>query len=279
VITTEENDSVFVDWGDLTGDYQLSVTETTINGCISEPVILSVSVTAPAVDLGSDQFICEGESVIITPSGSFVSLLWHDGSGGSSYSTGLTEMISITVFDENSCTVSDSVQVTVMQSPDINLGNDTLLCGEQSLVLDAGNPGSVYEWSTGESSQTVSVFGGDQEIWVLVTTEYGCTGGDTIRIYRCSVTEFFSKIPNAFTPNEDNVNDTWYFDEAAAFPNILIEIFDRWGKLVFRSERGYPQPWDGKNMNGREMPMDSYFYVIDPGDGSDQIVGNVTIIR
>jgi hypothetical protein len=48
---------------------------------------------------------------------------------------------------------------------------------------------------------------------------------------------------------------------------------------VFRSERGYPDPWDGRNMNGKEMPMDSYYYIIDPGDGSDQIEGTVTIIR
>jgi gliding motility-associated-like protein len=146
-------------------------------------------------------------------------------------------------------------------------------------VLDAGNPGSLYEWSTGETSQSITVYSGSQEIRVLVTSEFGCQGGDTIRLYRCSVSDYFSNIPNAFTPNEDNVNDTWYFDEATAFPNILVEIYDRWGMLVFRSERGYSEPWDGRNMNGKEMPMDSYYYVIDPGDGSEPIEGTVTIIR
>lgn len=279
VITSERNDSVFVDWGASTGDYQISVTETTSGGCVSEPAILDVHVTAPAVDLGPDRLICEGETANIAPAGSFESLIWHDGSTGATYTTDTTELISITVFDDNSCSALDSVKVTLTETPDINLGNDTLLCGSQSLVLDAGYPGSVYEWSTGETSQSISVFAGSQEIWVLVTTQYGCAGGDTVRIYLCSVRDYLSNIPNAFTPNDDNVNDTWYFDESSAFPNILVEIFDRWGKLVFRSERGYPEPWDGRNMNGREMPMDSYYYVIDPGDGSDNIEGTVTIIR
>jgi gliding motility-associated-like protein len=279
VITADLGDSIFIDWGSQVGDYQLTLTETTINGCISAPVILNVQLTNPTVELGADQFICEGEIATVTPVGTFVNVLWQDGSTGSSYTTDVSKIVRVVVYDENSCAAFDSVQVTVTGTPYVNIGNDTLLCGEQSLVLDAGNPGSVYEWSTGETSQTITVFKGAQEIWVFVTTEYGCSGGDTILIYRCSVTGFFDKIPNAFTPNEDNVNDTWYFDEAAAFPNIRIEIFDRWGKLVFRSEIGYPEPWDGRSMNGKEMPMDSYFYVIDPGDGSDQIEGTVTIIR
>jgi gliding motility-associated-like protein len=73
--------------------------------------------------------------------------------------------------------------------------------------------------------------------------------------------------------------DTWKIDEAAAYPNIEIEIFDRWGKLVWKSTRGYSVEWDGKNMNGRNLPMDSYFYVIHLNDGSDQITGTITIMR
>ena len=59
-----------------------------------------------------------------------------------------------------------------------------------------------------------------------------------------------------------------------------MEIFDQWGTLVWRSEPGYPEPWDGNNMNGMEMPVDSYHYVIDLNDGSgDIVIGIVTVIR
>jgi len=93
------------------------------------------------------------------------------------------------------------------------------------------------------------------------------------------VKDMFADIPNTITPNGDNVNDTWYFDEALLFSDIEIEIFDRWGKLVWRSEKGYPEPWDGRSLSGREMPMDSYYYVIELNDGSEQIVGTITIVR
>jgi len=117
VIITDMGDSVFVDWGSQTGDYQLEMIETTMNGCTSEPVILDIHITIPTVDLGSDQFICEGETATVTPVGAYVNLLWHDGSSSSTYVTDLTEMVSILVFDENSCVASDSMQVTVVEAP------------------------------------------------------------------------------------------------------------------------------------------------------------------
>ena len=75
------------------------------------------------------------------------------------------------------------------------------------------------------------------------------------------------------------MNDTWQIDEIAAYPNIEIEIFDRWGKLVWKSTRGYPFEWEGRNTQGKDMPMDSYFYVINLNDGSDKITGTITIMR
>ena len=86
-------------------------------------------------------------------------------------------------------------------------------------------------------------------------------------------------IPNTITTNSDGVNDTWLIDEALSFPQIEIEIFDRWGTLVWRSALGYPVPWDGRNLDGREVPVDSYYYVIHLNDGSDPINGTITVVR
>jgi gliding motility-associated-like protein len=58
-----------------------------------------------------------------------------------------------------------------------------------------------------------------------------------------------------------------------------IEIFNRWGQLVWRSSRGYTENWDGRDMGGKEMPMDSYFYVINLNDGSEPISGVITLVR
>jgi hypothetical protein len=48
--------------------------------------------------------------------------------------------------------------------------------------------------------------------------------------------------------------------------------------MVFRSEKGYPNPWDGR-MNGKILPVDSYHFVIDLGNGTPPIIGNITIVK
>ncbi|MCK4701142.1 MAG: gliding motility-associated C-terminal domain-containing protein, partial [Bacteroidales bacterium] len=58
----------------------------------------------------------------------------------------------------------------------------------------------------------------------------------------------------------------------------IVEIYTRWGKLIFRSDNGYQDFWDG-TFKGQELPMDSYHYIIDLGDGSTPIVGSITIVR
>jgi gliding motility-associated-like protein len=84
-------------------------------------------------------------------------------------------------------------------------------------------------------------------------------------------------IPGIITPNDDGYNDTWKLDGIEVYPDATIEIFDRWGKRVFYSE-GYDQQFDG-TWNDRELPMESYHYVIDLHNGTERVVGNITIIR
>ena len=66
-----------------------------------------------------------------------------------------------------------------------------------------------------------------------------------------------------------------YYSEA------VVEIFNRWGTLTWRSEPGYSTPWDGRDMRGNEVPMDSYHFVIklNTGEKRDIITGIITVIR
>ena len=85
-------------------------------------------------------------------------------------------------------------------------------------------------------------------------------------------------VPNAFTPNNDGVNDTWMIEQIDIYPNAQIDIYNRWGEAVFHSSKGYTKPWDG-TFNGRILPIDSYFYIIDLKNGRDAISGDITIIK
>ena len=104
----------------------------------------------------------------------------------------------------------------------------------------------------------------------------------------CSITDFCVvsvisalEIPNTFTPNGDNVNDTWEILGIEKFPDAYIQVFDRWGQLVFQSN-GYPpsKRWDGTK-NGRELAPSSYYYVIDVRNENfpDALKGFVSIVR
>ncbi|MDT8429975.1 MAG: gliding motility-associated C-terminal domain-containing protein [Bacteroidales bacterium] len=84
-------------------------------------------------------------------------------------------------------------------------------------------------------------------------------------------------VPGIITPNQDGSNDYWRIEGLEVYPEVTLEIFDRWGRRVFYSE-GHAACFDG-TYNGKELPMESYHYVIDLHNGSERIIGNITIIR
>lgn len=59
---------------------------------------------------------------------------------------------------------------------------------------------------------------------------------------------------------------------------MTVEIFDRWGRQVFKSEPGYPEPWDGR-YNGDLLPTDSYYYIIDVKKGHKPYGASISIVR
>ena len=279
-IISNWGDSILVDWGDIPGEYEVRVQEISKHGCPALPVSGKVLVSGPDLELGPDLDICEGETIEIEAKGTFYSYLWNDGSRGSSITTGTSGYKRVEVSDDYGCTMADSLYLAVHPLPFVDLGPDTSLCGVEQLTLFAGNDGVIYNWSTGEKFSEITVYEGQKTIWVEVIDEYNCVSYDTIIIRACAATDRFAEMPTAFTPNGDGRNDVWRIPELETFPAAVVEIFDRWGNLIFRSEPGYSDPWDGVSSDGREMPMDSYYFVIDLGDGkSDPVVGTVTIIK
>lgn len=84
---------------------------------------------------------------------------------------------------DGSVTIDESVTVMVHPLPVVDLGGDQVLCGENEVELDAGNPGDTYLWSTDETTQTITGSGsGITMFWAEVTSEYGCIGYDTVYI-------------------------------------------------------------------------------------------------
>jgi gliding motility-associated-like protein len=89
-------------------------------------------------------------------------------------------------------------------------------------------------------------------------------------------------IPTAFTPDYDQVNDTWELANIDnIYPNNVVSVYNRWGNKVYESKPGVynTMPWDGTH-KGEELPIASYYYMIEYNDNStENTTGIVSIIK
>jgi len=133
----------------------------------------------------------------------------------------------------------------------------------------------TYLWSDNSTDRDIlNVTSG----WYSVTVSdlNNCSVRDSVNIEAQNQTCLI--IPNAISPNGDLINDVWNIGLSDLYPEIEIKIFNRWGELIWNSEKGYPQPWDGRS-RGSMLPIDSYHYIIDLHNGTKPLIGNVTIVR
>lgn len=86
----------------------------------------------------------------------------------------------------------------------------------------------------------------------------GCVNTSTVDIFIYPDV----KIPNGFSPNSDGKNDVWVIDNIQQFTECIVEVYNRWGELLFQSAPGYPKPWDGI-YHGKPVPVGTYYYIID----------------
>jgi gliding motility-associated-like protein len=147
-----------------------------------------------------------------------------------------------------------------------------------------GPDGSTYFWSpntnmldaSGETSSNPQIELKEELNYIVVVTDTnGCVNSDTIYVRPIPQIVF----PNGFTPNGDGINDDWQIDYIDQFPNSVVEVYNRWGQMLFRSV-GYTQRWDGR-YNGEELPVGTYYYIIELNDPlfPDTYSGPITIMR
>jgi gliding motility-associated-like protein len=157
----------------------------------------------------------------------------------------------ITVLEGGSATLQATAsgnQLTYLWSPAIGLSSTTAL---QPLVT----PANTLAYTIQATSADGCVASGNVLVTVLKTPS----------------------IPNVFTPNGDGINDRWEIKYLDSYPGCTVEIFNRYGQLVFQST-GYAKPWDG-TYKGSPLPAATYYYIINPKNGRKQMSGFVDIVR
>jgi len=213
-------------------------------------------VTASAVnDVTS---VCDGEStrLLATPHGNVSNPVfsWHSSPGDFTSDTlnpditpeesawYIVEMTS----DSTTETATDSVYIEVRPLPEVDLGADTIICGNGSKTLYAGNQGLKYMWSTGDTTQTIIVDSttmfdghGDREIIVMVYGINGCVNSDTVTIgvLNCTgIDEMRNNISLSVYPNPGN--GEFFLDMNAVQDDVAdIVIFNELGSEVYRKNQ------------------------------------------
>lgn len=208
------NTFLTLDAGNAGSSYLWSTGETTQTISVDFPGTYSVTVTGPGSCTKTDAIVvnlkpslvpafgfanvnnCLSQQVQFTDSSvtcgvTIVEWYWEFGDGTTSYQRHPLHVytangsynVRLRVKDNTGTAITRSKTVVVSSPapPDVNLGSDTTICSNTPLVLDAGFPGSTYEWSTGETTRTISVDFPDTYI-VAVTNPNGCVGSDTITV-------------------------------------------------------------------------------------------------
>lgn len=171
--------------------------------------------------------------------------LWNDGFSGPQRILSAAGLYSVRT-SNGICNQNDSIRITRNNLPAVELGTDTTLCSNETLLLNAAHP-LADSWLWNNNSTGSSLLVTTPGVYAVQLTNNCGTVTDSIRIsYKdCGDIVF---VPNAFTPNNDGLNDVL---RARAYFNIQsfdFRLYNRWGELVF-STKSLAEGWDGTVKN------------------------------
>ncbi|MCX6183189.1 MAG: gliding motility-associated C-terminal domain-containing protein [Bacteroidetes bacterium] len=269
----------------VSGTYSVIVTD--VNGCEGSGSVVATINEFPVLDLGDTIHLCEGDSKKITanvfPSSSVIT--WNTSEVGESIFVNTTGKI-LASANSNGCVTKDSLEVLVHEQPKVFGIPDSTVCFvnlPSGFSIDARTLAAQYNWSDGQSGQTITVRT-DGEYNVELVSDYGCVSRDTLIITEDCPSSIFA--PTAFTPNEDGLNDVFYVKGENIYDFELF-VFDRWGEVIFHST-DMNTGWNGKRNNDmRNAQVDVYVWKINYKYWSDwkhdgdmrEEVGRVTLIK
>ncbi len=161
------------------GVYRVQVENS--DGCIGNDTIEIEFKKLPIINLGNDSTICMGDSVVLNAQNNGLNYLWNTGATTQKITVNQTGNYSVKVTDDIGCSDSSKIKIQVNDLPTINLGNDTTICENTTLNLDAKNSGLNYVWNNGATTQKITV-AETGTYSVTVTDAIGCLSMDEIEI-------------------------------------------------------------------------------------------------
>ncbi len=262
---------------DMDGTYSVTVS----NNCeVIEATVNIEFIFPPEVDLGDDQVLCDGETVILNATFAGANYTWQDGQTNATYEVSQEGQYSVTV--KNPCgSIADAVDISYVPNVSFDLGADTFFCNGP-LLLDAVPyyDFAKYKWQNGLDSN---------RFWVEAPGTYwlrldsGCSvETDTITFFPCEICDVY--FPNAFSPNDDGFNDLFQPFTPCEMENFNMKVFDRWGGHIYDSGIGLPGMWDGTSRGEKLQPgvylwVASFDVTLNGETFSRQMEGSVNLIK
>jgi len=176
-----------------------------LNGCSGADTINVNYISSIAVDIGNDTTLCTGQSLVLDAAMNGASYVWQDNSTNATYNVTTTGTYFVNV-NQNGCTGADTVNVNFNSSVAVNLGNDTLLCSGDILILDATTPGATYLWQDNSTNATYTVT--QNGTYSVTVTIAGCSGNESINVNFFNTTAGFGFSPTNSTVYNSTVNFT-----------------------------------------------------------------------
>lgn len=239
------------------GMYSLDVITT--GGC-SSTASITVAVQANQLQrmLPLNTLLCDAQTLFVDVQQPLATnYLWNDGS--TSAQRTLSNAGTYTLLTSDAvCKRKDSFVITRNFTPTVNLGNDTILCYNEPVLLNAAHPlAEIYLWSTNSTNSSVTVNTAGTYS-VAVGNKCGVVTDDIIIDYKDCADVIF--VPNAFTPNDDRLNDVLFAKAFFRIEEFNFKIFNRWGQIIFTSTL-LSNGWNGK-IKGQQAPPGLYSWMI-----------------
>lgn len=275
----------------------VKLTVTSVFGCINSDTNAIVFRKKPYVNF-IPQFdtLCQGQQVIFfalsnPPAESTISsYTWDFGDGGpTSKDTNAVKVfnnygdysIKLTVTTNNGCIGDTSKVIRVNLQPKIDAGYSVYAHLNELVTFNPviNSPNVSFNWSPSTGLNSTSAIRpslkatATQTYTLTATAPGGCTAMDSLTVFLMNQLV----VPNAFSPNGDGINDLWEITNLGDYPKNTVNVYNRYGRLVYRSS-GLNRAWNGKS-GGKDLPVGTYYYVINLDDESKPIVGYVVILK
>ncbi len=281
------------------GTYTLTVSLGTCS--VTSTVLIQVNSPSPITVIPQTTTVCPGITTPFAASGAST-YTWSPATGlsattgsvvsASASNTTVYSVIGTNSFGCPSAPATFTLNVTPITAnfiPTPDAGNTPLSVVFTNSSI-SGTTANTYTWNYGNGSNyttssitdtathTIYTTAGTYTATLIAENSSLCTSTVTAVII---VTDVYSiVIPNIFTPNGDGINEDFVVkSDGVTAMNILI--YDRWGLKMFESST-INAPWDGKNIGGKEVPDDTYFYIITATSNkgeNKQYKGFITLLR